>query len=120
MAKIMVVDDAAFLRVMLKEILVQGGHEVIVEASNGEEAVQKYKTWRPELVTMDVTMPVMEGLKALQEIRKFDPQAKVVMCSSIGQRNVILDAIHFGAKDYIVKPFQSTRVLEAVNRAYSC
>lgn len=116
MAKIMVVDDAAFLRTMLKNILVQGGHEVIVEADNGEEAVQKYKTWRPDLVTMDITMPGMEGIEALKEIRKVDPNAKVVMCSAIGHREKILDAIHYGAKDFIVKPFQSARVLEAVER----
>ncbi len=119
MAKIMVVDDAAFLRAMLKEILIQGGHEIIAEASNGEEAIDKYKTYRPELVTMDITMPIMEGTQALQEIRRLDPQARVIMCSALGQRQMILDAIHAGAKDFIVKPFQSSRVLEAVNRTLS-
>mgnify|MGYP001366547452 FL=1 len=119
MAKIMVVDDTAFLRTMLKNILVQGGHEVIVEADNGEEAVQKYKAWRPDLVTMDITMPGMEGLEALKEIRKVDPQAKVVMCSAIGHREKILESIQYGAKDFIVKPFQSARVLEAVERVCS-
>ncbi|WP_276353873.1 response regulator [Cohnella caldifontis] len=117
MSSIMIVDDAAFLRAMLKEILVQGGHEVVTEASNGEEAVEKYKAFRPDLVTMDITMPVMEGLEALREIRKIDPKAKVVMCSAVGQRQLILDAIQSGAKDFIVKPFQSSRVLEAVNKA---
>jgi len=115
-AKIMIVDDAAFLRAMLKEILVQGGHEVITEASNGEEAIEKYKAFRPELVTMDITMPIMEGTQALQHIRKIDPEAKVIMCSALGQRQLILDAIRSGAKDFIVKPFQSGRVLEAVSR----
>ncbi|WP_123041854.1 response regulator [Cohnella candidum] len=116
MGKIMIVDDAAFLRAMLKEILVQGGHEIITEASNGEEAVERYKTYRPDLVTMDITMPVMEGVEALKLIRQFDPAAKVVMCSAVGQRHLILDAIQSGAKDFIVKPFQSTRVLEAINK----
>lgn len=119
MAKIMVVDDAAFLRAMLKEILVQGGHTVVAEASNGEEAIEKYRTFRPDLVTMDITMPVMEGVEALKEIRAIDPGAKVVMCSAIGQRQFVLDAIQSGAKDFIVKPFQSSRVLEAVNKAIS-
>jgi len=117
MAKIMVVDDAAFLREMLKDILIKGGHEVLIEATNGEEAIEKYKTYRPDLVTMDITMPVMEGVQALQEIRKIDPQARVVMCSAMGQRHLILQAIKSGAKDFIVKPFQSSRVLEAVNKA---
>jgi len=119
MARIMVVDDAAFLRTMLKNILVQGGHEVVAEAENGEEAVQKYKTWRPDVVTMDITLPGMEGLEALKEIRKLDPDAKVVMCSAIGHREKILESIQCGAKDFIVKPFQGARVLEAVNRVCS-
>lgn len=117
MAKIMIVDDAAFLRAMLKEILVQGGHEVVVEASNGEEAIEQYRRFRPELVTMDITMPFMEGVQALQEIRRIDPEARVIMCSAVSQRQTIVEAFQSGAKDFIVKPFQSVRVLEAVQRA---
>lgn len=117
MAKIMVVDDAAFLRAMLKDILVKGGHEVIVEAKDGLEAVEKYRALRPDLVTMDITMPVMEGVEAVKEIRKLDPRANIVMCSAMGQKDLIIQAIQSGAKDFIVKPFQSNRVLEAVNRA---
>jgi two-component system chemotaxis response regulator CheY len=117
MSTIMIVDDAAFLRAMLKEILVQGGHEVVAEASNGEEAIEKYQFLRPDLVTMDMTMPIMEGLEALREIRKLDPKARVVMCSALGQRQLILEAIQSGAKDFIVKPFQSSRVLDTINKA---
>jgi len=117
LAKIMVVDDAAFLRAMLKDILVKGGHEVIVEAKDGLEAVEKYRALRPDLVTMDITMPVMEGVEAVKEIRKLDPRANIVMCSAMGQKDLIIQAIQSGAKDFIVKPFQSNRVLEAVNRA---
>ena len=117
MARIMIVDDAAFLRMMLKDILEQGGHEVICEASNGEEAVERYKTNRPDLVTMDITMPIMEGVEAVRQIRKLDPPANIVMCSAVGQKQLIIEAIQSGAKDFIVKPFHSTRVLEAVNKA---
>lgn len=117
MAKIMVVDDAAFLRAMLKDILVKAGHEVIFEASNGQEAVDRYKAVRPDLVTMDITMPVMEGVEAVKAIRKLDPSASIVMCSAMGQRNLIIEAIQSGAKDFIVKPFQANRVVEAVNNA---
>ncbi len=119
MAKIMVVDDAAFLRAMLKDILVKAGHEVITEAENGLEAVDKYRSLRPDLVTMDITMPVMEGVEAVKEIRKIDPSANIVMCSAMGQKNLIIEAIQSGAKDFIVKPFQSNRVLEAISKAIS-
>jgi len=117
MARIMVVDDAAFLRAMLKDILIKAGHEVVFEAENGLEAVEKYKAVRPDLVTMDITMPVMEGVEAVKEIRKLDPGANIVMCSAMGQKNLIIEAIQSGAKDFIVKPFQSNRVLEAINKA---
>ncbi|RKN85898.1 response regulator [Paenibacillus ginsengarvi] len=117
MAKVMVVDDAAFMRHMLKHILVTGGHEVLCEAANGAEAVEKYKAFRPDLVTMDITMPEMEGIEALQLIRKSDPEAKVIMCSAMGQQRLIVQAIQSGASDFIVKPFQTSRVLEAVTKA---
>ncbi|MFC5530545.1 response regulator [Cohnella yongneupensis] len=117
MAKIMVVDDAAFLRAMLKDILVQAGHEVVTEASNGQEAIERYMTYRPDVVTMDITMPVMEGLEAVKEIRRLDPKANIVMCSAVGQKHLIIEAIQNGAKDFIVKPFHSSRVLEAVHNA---
>jgi two-component system, chemotaxis family, chemotaxis protein CheY len=115
MVKIMVVDDTAFMRIMLKDVLVLGGHEIIAEASNGEEAVHLFKLLKPDLVTMDITMPEMDGIKALTEIMKFDPQAKVIMCSAMGKQDMVLEAIHAGAKDFILKPFQMERVLLAVD-----
>jgi two-component system chemotaxis response regulator CheY len=119
MAKIMIVDDAAFLRAMLRDILVQAGHEVVIEAGNGKEAVERYMAFKPDVVTMDITMPIMEGVEAVKEIRRFDPNASIVMCSAFGQRNQVIEAIQNGAKDFIMKPFHSTRVLEAVDKAIS-
>jgi two-component system, chemotaxis family, chemotaxis protein CheY len=119
MARILVVDDAAFLRAMLRDILESAGHVVLSEAANGLEAVDKYKSFRPDIVTMDITMPVMEGIEALREIKSIDPHAKVVMCSALGQKNVIMDAIRYGANDFIVKPFQAARVIEAVDKTMS-
>jgi two-component system chemotaxis response regulator CheY len=115
-AKIMVVDDAAFMRMMLKHILESGGHEVLWEAATGAEAVEKYKAFRPEVVTMDITMPEMEGIEALRLIREADPRAKIIMCSAMGQQRQIVEAIQSGARDFIVKPFQGPRVLEAVSK----
>jgi two-component system, chemotaxis family, chemotaxis protein CheY len=117
MAKILIVDDAAFLRAMLKGILEEGGHTIVSEASNGSEAIEKYKTYRPDLVTMDVNMPDMGGLETMEHIMRIDPHARMVMCSSLGHRHLIVDAVNRGARDYILKPFLSTRVLEAVDRA---
>lgn len=119
MANVLVVDDAAFLRNILKEILEGSGHHVLAEAADGLEAVGKYKTYRPDLVTMDITMPNMDGFEAIREIRKFDPNAKIIMCSAVGHKDQILKAIREGACDFLVKPFQRDRVLEAVDRAMS-
>jgi len=116
MARVLVVDDAMFLRAMLRDILESAGHQVLSEAANGAEAIEKYKSFRPDVVTMDITMPVMEGIEALVAIKEIDPQAKVIMCSAMGQRDTIMHAIRAGATDFIVKPFQSARVIEAVNR----
>ncbi len=116
-AKVLVVDDAAFMRMMLKDILHKNGHEVVGEAANGFEAVQMYQQLKPDLVTMDITMPEMEGVEALKQIRKKDPNAKVVMCSAMGQQMMVLQAIQAGARDFIVKPFQPDRVLGAVEKA---
>lgn len=115
MARIMVVDDAAFMRVRLKNVLGEQGHEVI-EASNGAEAVTLYEQQRPDLVLMDITMPEMDGISALRAIRDKDPDAKVIMCSALGQERTVIEAIKSGAKDFIVKPFQPERVIEAVNK----
>ncbi|MCI3924662.1 response regulator [Paenibacillus sp. TRM 82003] len=102
---------------MLKDILEKEGHTVVSEAANGIEAVEKYKAYRPDLVTMDLNMPDMGGLEAMERIIAADPKAKIVMCSSLGHRHLIVNAVHRGARDYILKPFHSTRVIEAVERA---
>ena len=115
--RILITDDALFMRVTLKNILTQNGFEVVGEASNGTESVQLYKQLKPDLVTMDITMPEMDGISALKEIRSSDPSATVVMCTAMGQKNMVVEAIQAGAKDFIVKPFQPDRVLEAVNKA---
>lgn len=117
MANILIVDDAAFMRQMLKDILIKAGHHVVSEAEDGEEAIQKYKTFRPDLTTMDITMPNMEGIEALRAIRQLDPKARIIMCTSVGHKERIIEAIQSGAKDFIVKPFQASRVLEAIGKA---
>lgn len=116
---ILIVDDAAFMRMMIKDILVKNGYNVVGEAENGIVAVEKYKELNPDLVTMDITMPEKDGITALKEIREYDPNAKVIMCSAMGQQAMVIDAIQAGAKDFIVKPFQADRVLEAVSKALS-
>lgn len=115
--RILVVDDAAFMRMMIKEILTKNGFEVIGEASDGSEAVEKFKELKPDLVTMDITMPEMDGIAALKEIKKMDANAKIIMCSAMGQQTMVIDAIQAGAKDFIVKPFQADRVIEAITKA---
>lgn len=114
--RILITDDALFMRVTLKNILTQNGYEVVGEAQNGAEAVSLYSELKPDLVTMDITMPEMDGLQALKAIRAADPNAVVVMCTAMGQKNMVVEAIQSGAKDFIVKPFQPDRVLEAVNK----
>ncbi|MEK0316120.1 response regulator [Cohnella sp. 56] len=116
MAKIMLVDDAAFIRIILKNLLVINGHEVIAEAANGIEALMLYKQYKPDLVIMDITMPELDGIGAVKEIISYDPKAKIIMCSAMGQQSFVLDAIKFGAKDFIVKPFLNDRIVEAINR----
>ena len=116
MATILVVDDAAFMRLQLSDILKKGGHQVIGEAENGLDAIEKYAKLKPDLVTMDITMPVMEGIDAVKGIKQIDPQAKVIMCSAMGQQQMIVSAIQAGAKDFVVKPFQADRVLEAISK----
>lgn len=116
MATILVVDDAAFMRMMVKSILQKGGHEVVGEAENGAVAVEKYAMLKPDLVTMDITMPVMEGIEAVRLIKASHPDARIIMCSAMGQQGMIIQAIQAGAKDFIVKPFQEDRVIESVNK----
>jgi two-component system chemotaxis response regulator CheY len=119
MARVLVVDDAAFMRKMVSDALVKGGHEVVGEAGNGNEAVARYQELRPEVTTLDITMPEKDGLQALQEIMALDPSARVIMCSALGQESKVLESIKIGAKDFVVKPFQPDRVLGAVDKALS-
>ncbi|MFD3260934.1 MULTISPECIES: response regulator [Paenibacillus] len=114
--RILIVDDAAFMRMMIRDILTKNGFEVVGEAQDGAQAVEKFKELHPDLVTMDITMPEMDGIAALKEIKQLDPNAKVIMCSAMGQQAMVIDAIQAGAKDFIVKPFQSDRVIEAINK----
>jgi two-component system chemotaxis response regulator CheY len=116
MARVLVVDDAAFMRKMLSDVLAQGGHEVIGEAGNGVEAIASFQSLRPEVTTLDITMPEKDGLTALREIIALDPSARVVMCSALGQESKVLESIKLGAKDFVVKPFQAA-VIEAVGKA---
>ncbi|WP_332629336.1 response regulator [Halalkalibacter flavus] len=116
MASILIVDDAAIMRMMIKDILSKNGFEIAGEAANGAEAVEKFKELSPDLVTMNITMPEMDGIQALKEIKQIDSGAKVIMCSAMGQRSMVIDAIQSGAKDFIVKPFQADRVLEAIKK----
>ena len=114
--RILVVDDAAFMRMMLKDILTKGGYEVCGEAGDGVEALAKYNELKPDLVTLDITMPNKDGIAALKDIKAADPSALCVMCSAMGQQSMVIEAIQSGAKDFIVKPFQADRVLEAVKK----
>lgn len=114
--KVLVVDDAAFMRMMLKDILNKNGFEVVGEAENGLQAVEKFKEVRPDITTMDITMPEMDGISAVKQIKALDPGAKVVMCSAMGQQAMVIEAIQAGAKDFIVKPFQPERVVEALRK----
>ena len=117
MPSVLIADDAAFMRMMLKNVLTEAGYEVVGEAENGAVAVSKYRELNPDLTTIDITMPEMDGLAALKEIRAGDPAARVVMCSAMGQQSMVIESIQAGAKDFIVKPFQPDRVLEAVQKA---
>ncbi|MBQ7972768.1 MAG: response regulator [Lachnospiraceae bacterium] len=113
---ILIVDDAAFMRMMIKDILTKNGYTVAGEAENGAKAVEKYNEIKPDLVLMDITMPEKDGIQALKEIRGTDPSAKIIMCSAMGQQAMVIESIQSGAKDFIVKPFQPDRVIEAVKK----
>lgn len=117
MAKnVLICDDAAFMRMMIKDILSKNGYTVAGEAENGAKAVEKYAEVKPDLVLMDITMPEMDGIQALKKIKEGDPGAKIIMCSAMGQQAMVIESIQAGAKDFIVKPFQADRVLEAVKK----
>src|SRR3954469_6479643 len=117
MARVLVVDDAVFMRKVVSDALAKGGHEVVGEASNGQEAGERFHELSPDVTTLDITMPEKDGLAALKEIVALDPGARVVMCSALGQESKVLESIKAGAKDFVVKPFQPDRVIEAVGKA---
>lgn len=114
--KILIVDDAAFMRMMIKDILTKNGYEVVGEAENGLRAIEKYKELIPDLIIMDITMPEVDGIQAVKEIRKINSDTKIIMCSAMGQQAMVIESIQAGAKDFIVKPFQAERVIEAVKK----
>ena len=113
---ILICDDAAFMRMMIKDILTKNGYNVVGEAENGVKAIEMYTETKPDLVLMDITMPEMDGIGALKGIRAKDPNASVIMCSAMGQQAMVIEAIQSGAKDFIVKPFQADRVLESIRK----
>ncbi|OQA06375.1 MAG: Chemotaxis protein CheY [Firmicutes bacterium ADurb.Bin373] len=114
--RILIVDDAAFMRMMIKNILIKNGYEICGEAENGQTAIELYKELKPDLITMDITMPEMNGIEVVKAIRAFDPGANIIMCSAMGQQAMVMEAIQAGAKDFIVKPFQQDRILQAIGR----
>ncbi len=114
--KVLICDDAVFMRTMVADILRNAGYEVVGEAETGVQAVEQYKALQPDLVTMDIVMPDMGGIDAVREIRRHDPGARILMCSAMGQQALVVEAIQAGASDFVVKPFQPSRVLDAVER----
>jgi two-component system, chemotaxis family, chemotaxis protein CheY len=119
MARILLVDDAKFMRTTLQAILTKDNHEIVGEAENGKEAISLFTKTNPDLIIMDITMPIMNGIDAIREIMKVDPNSLVIVCSAMGHQKVVVEAIELGAKDFIVKPFDEHRVLETVNRVLS-
>ena len=116
--RILITDDASIMRLMLSNMLTEAGYEIAGEATNGLEAVAKYKELKPDLVTMDITMPEMDGIKAVRAIKAIDPQAKIVMCSAMGQKSLVLEAIEAGAVNFIVKPFDNDKVAEIIAKSF--
>lgn len=114
--KVLIVDDAVFMRMKLRDILEKNGYEVVAEAQNGIEAIEKFKQEKPDLVTMDITMPEMDGVVALKTIKGIDANAKIIMCSAMGQQSMVMEAIQSGALDFIVKPFDTDRVLQSLEK----
>jgi two-component system chemotaxis response regulator CheY len=117
MARMLVVDDAAFMRKVLSDALTAGGHEVIGEAADGNQALVRYQELRPDLTTLDITMPEKDGLATLRELTAIDPNARVIMCSALGQESKVIDALKLGARGFVVKPFDIERLLGAVDKA---
>ena len=115
--KVLIVDDTAFMRMTLKNVIEKNGYEVIGEAGDGEDAVSQYRELQPDLVTMDITMPKMDGITAIKEIKQAHPDAKIIVCSAMGQKPMVIEALNAGAKDFLVKPFDAERVIEALKKA---
>jgi two-component system chemotaxis response regulator CheY len=118
MARILIIDDAKFMRVTLAALVKKANHEVVGEGENGKQAIELYRALLPDLVTMDITMPVMSGIDAVKEIKNEFPDARVIMCSAMGQQKMVVESIEAGAKDFIIKPFDDNRVLEAIARVF--
>jgi len=116
---VLITDDTAFMRMTLRNVIQKNGFTVVGEAADGEEDVNKYKELRPDLVTMDITMPKMDGITAIKEIVKFDPNARIIVCSAMGQKPMVIEALNAGARDFLVKPFDAQRVVEALHKASS-
>ncbi|MBS3946682.1 MAG: response regulator [Dethiobacter sp.] len=114
--QVLITDDTAFMRMTLRNILEKNGYQVVGEAEDGQYAVDKYRELRPDLVTMDITMPRMDGITAIKKIMEFDPQAKIVVCSAMGQKALVIEALNAGARDFIVKPFQAERIINALQK----
>lgn len=115
--KVLITDDTAFMRMTLKNVIEKNGYEVVGEAGDGEDAVSKFRELSPDLVTMDITMPKMDGITAIKEIRKINPDARIIVCSAMGQKPMVIEALNAGAKDFLVKPFDAERVIEALRKA---
>ncbi len=115
-ARVLICDDAEFMRNMLKDMLINAGFEIAGEAVNGLDVIEKYKILRPDIVTMDIVMPLKSGIDAVREIISFDPKAKIVMCSALGQEVLVMDAIEAGAKDFVVKPFNEEALIKVLNK----
>lgn len=119
MSRVLIVDDAKFMRITLSNLLSNNGFTVVGMAENGQDALEQYKKLDPDIVTLDITMPVMDGLEALKKMMEYDPDAKVVMCSAMGQQKLVVEAIELGAKDFIVKPFDEQRVIDTLKNLTS-
>ncbi|MBI4743703.1 MAG: response regulator [Actinobacteria bacterium] len=117
--RVLIVDDAAFMRMMLKDILTKAGYEIVGEAASGLEAVERFKEVKPDLITMDITMPEMDGIEAVRNIRKIDSEVKILMVSAMGQQKLIIESLEAGANDFIVKPFQPAKVIEIIEKVLS-